>query len=139
MELSSSAESHPQQTHSLPNQPIDILIFVCSPASAPLAAACVEAKQVAECFHRCQRISFVQYGGDLLQMLSLLDRLDPVMLLFIGHANARHDEGALTLGLTGRGNDLIRMLPETIIDVIGQSSRRRLKLVVLNGCKSEQM
>ena len=67
----------------------------------------------------------------------LLKEHRPRILLFIGHADATHPYAReYTLGLTDEAGGLVRLLPETLVDVL---SSAELELVVLNGCESEAL
>ena len=114
-----------------------MLVFVCSPNARPLKSAPVEAFAVAAAAQRAGKRAYIQPYGDGQLLRRLLADLTPRMLLFVGHADATHPYSReYTLGLTDENGGLVRLLPETLVDVLGSA---KLELVVLNGCESEAL
>ena len=116
---------------------VHTLIFVCDPERARLPSANAEANAVQQCFAPHKQRAIVQHGGDATKLRELLERHQPRILHFIGHADAKHPlNEKLTLGLTAPGA-LITILLETVLGLLTSlSATSFLELVVLNGCRS---
>ena len=123
---------------------VDVLIFVCQPAESPLPMAFAEARKVKETIElRPGATAEIVFGGTPSDLARLLFRKRPIILHFIGHANAVHPAtGEQTLCFTRDNGSMMTIDRDRIISIIGDSAygfrRRGLRLVFINGCCSEQ-
>ena len=134
------------QAQGLPSS-LDVLIFCChdlGPGMPVLAKAMHEAQRVANHFTRAQKTHLIIPGGSAEDLRAALAKHQPYSFLFIGHADLeprRGDpnwtRGERTLALVGASGQPELIEPDVLIDIC--CSNKRLKLIVLNGCKSSQM
>ena len=116
---------------------VHTLIFVCDPERAPLPSANAEAEAVQQCFAPHGRRAVVQRGGDAATLRELLERHQPRILHFIGHADAKHPlNKELTLGFTAPDGALITILPTVAYSA---SSRPSTKKQTWYGSRSVRM
>ena len=126
---------------------LDVLIFCChdlGPGIPVLAKAMHEAQRVANHFARAQKTHLIIPGGSAEDLRAALVKHQPYMFLFIGHADLESSRGdpswtpgERTLALPGASGQPELIEPDVLIDIC--CSNKRLKLVVLNGCKSSKM
>ena len=113
-----------------------LLVVVCSPSSAPLSSAIQEANAVRDRLSSTHRYE-QRTGCSASELRDVLSELNPMFVLFIGHADARHRLTCeLTLGLTDSSGEVVRMLPETTAGIVGESDAW---LVMFNGCESQEL
>ena len=119
-------------------KPKPLLIFHCSPSSAPLLNVRPEAEDVKRAYgddaEACS-------GTSELLRVKLLE-LRPARFLFAGHANHQLDADKRTLAFVDDTGRLDVVRPETLVDVFRSLRERRgdvLELVFLNGCESEAL
>ena len=133
----------------------ELLCVACSPRVSPLALASVEIVEVAEaCQWGPDRVSLC-WGGRAKAVFDDLSRRPTHRLLFAGHTDAITSTGR-SLGFTSPGGglepfdadqfvaNLARFFPCRAVGEEGllggpHSEERVLKLVFLNGCKSEAL
>ena len=78
-----------------PSGPVDLLIVVCNPTKYPLAKAETEAKAVRSLAEGCGKRVEVRNSCTAAELRELLaEEVLPRILLFIGHADARHGRTA---------------------------------------------
>ena len=76
-------------------------------------------------------------GGNGVDLGNSLEKHRPRILLFIGHADAKHRyTRELTLGLTDEKGGIVRLNVDTLVDTFVAAN---LDLVVINGCESEAL
>ena len=114
------------------------LFVVCSPTVSPLPQASIEAHAGAACAERAGQSALVMSDGRLSTLNQTIMTRRPRVVVFIGHGDVHSSTSERTLGLTDESGNLVRMQPDTIVDVLGGASDR-LELLVLNGCKTESL
>ena len=137
-ESASAASAFTSASTAVADHQVHTLIFVCVPACGPLPSANAEADAVQQCFAPHGQRVIVQHGGDAAKLRELLERHQPSILHFIGHADVEHPVNKeLTLGFTGPDGELITILPETVVGLLTSlSATSFLELVFINGCCS---
>ena len=96
--------------------PVDLLIVVCNPTKYPLAKAETEAKAVRSLAEGCGKRVEVRNSCTAAELRELLaEEVQPRILLYIGHADARHGHTReFTLGFTDPSDNLELLLPQIV-------------------------